>query len=63
MHIDAPKSKPTWENLDLLCDLELIFSLPCILPMLKVVHTLIKYVQRREVFIYGFIDAMKSVEA
>ncbi len=62
MHIDAPKSKHAWENLDLLCDLELVFGLPCIFPMFKVVHTLIKYVQRQDVFIYGFIDAMKSVE-
>ncbi len=45
-----------------MCDLELVFGLPCIFPMFKVVHTLIKYVQRRDVFIYGFIDAVKSVE-
>jgi hypothetical protein len=63
MHIDAPKSKPTWENLNLLCDLELVFDLPCILPMLEVVHILIKYVQRRNVSICEFIDAMKSTEA
>jgi hypothetical protein len=63
MHTDAPKSKHVWENLDLLCDLKLILCLPCILPMLEMVHTLIKYAQRREVFICGFIDAMKSVKA
>jgi hypothetical protein len=44
MHMDAPKSKSAWDNLDLLCDLELVLGLPCILPMLEVVHTLIKYV-------------------
>jgi hypothetical protein len=44
MYMDAPKSKPTLDTLDLLCDLELILGLPCILPMLEVVHTLIKYV-------------------
>jgi hypothetical protein len=63
MHIDAPKSKLAWENLDLLCDLKLVLDLPCILPTLEMVHTLIKYVQRRDVFICEFIDAMKSNEA
>jgi hypothetical protein len=62
MHTNAPKSKLVWENLDLLCDLELVFDLSCILPMLKVVHTLIKYAQRQKVFICGFIDAMKSAK-
>jgi hypothetical protein len=39
MHIDAPKKNLVWEDLDLLCDLKLILGLPCILPMLEVVHT------------------------
>jgi hypothetical protein len=51
MHIHAPKSKFARENLDLLCDLELVFDLLCILPMLEMVHTLIKYARRHEVFI------------
>jgi hypothetical protein len=63
MHTNAPKSKLAQENLDLLCDLELLLNLPCILPMLEAVHTLIIYVQRQDVFICEFIDAMKSVEA
>jgi len=63
MHTNAPKSKLAQKNLDLLCDLELLLNLPCILPMLEVVHTLIIYVQRRDVFICEFINAMKSVEA
>jgi hypothetical protein len=41
--MDVLKNKLAIENLDLLCDLELIFALPRILPMLEVVHTLIKY--------------------
>jgi hypothetical protein len=63
MHTYAPKSKFAWENLDLLCDLELVFGLPCILPMLEMVHTLIKYAQKQEVFICEFIDDAKSTEA
>jgi hypothetical protein len=46
MYVDAPKSKLAWDNLDLLCDLELVLGLPCILPMLEIVHTFIKYTQR-----------------
>jgi hypothetical protein len=40
MYMDAPKSKLAWNNLDLLYDLELVIGMPCILPMLEVVHTL-----------------------
>jgi len=47
MHMDVLKSqaccKKTWI---LMCDFELVFGLPCILPMLEVVHKLIKYTQR-----------------
>ncbi len=46
MHMDVPKNKLVAKNLDLMCDLELVFGLPCILPMLEVVHKLIKYSQR-----------------
>jgi len=60
MYMDAPKSKLVQDNLDLLCDLELVQGLPCILPMLEVVHTLIKYVQRQDVFICKFLDIVKS---
>jgi len=63
MYMDAPKSKPTQDNLDLLCDLELVLGLPCILPMLEVVLTLIKYAQRWDVYICEFFDTMKSTKA
>jgi len=60
---NVAKSKLARENLDLLCNLEIVFSLSCILPMLEMVHTLIKYVQRQDVFICEFIDVVKSIEA
>jgi hypothetical protein len=63
MHTNARNNKLAWENLDLLCDIELVFYLPCILPMLEMVHTLIKYVQRRDVFICEFNDVVKANEA
>jgi hypothetical protein len=62
MYMDASKSKHVRNNLDLLCDLELVLGLPCILPMLEVVHTLIKYAQRWDVFICEFLDIMKLAE-
>jgi hypothetical protein len=46
MHMDAPKNKLVTKNLDLLCDYELVFGLPCIFPTLEMVHTLIKYTQK-----------------
>jgi hypothetical protein len=58
MYMNAPKSKLVQDNLDFLCDLELVLDLPCILPMLEVVHTLIKYVQRWNVFICEFLDVV-----
>ncbi len=43
MYMDAPKSKFVRDNLDFLYDLEFVLGLPCILLVLEVVHTLIKY--------------------
>ncbi len=42
--------------------LEANFKSPCILPMLEVVHMLMKYVKRHDVFICEFIDVMKSTK-
>jgi hypothetical protein len=46
MHMDTSKNKLVTKNFDLFCDLELIFGLPCIFPMLEMVHTLIKDTQK-----------------
>jgi hypothetical protein len=42
MHSNQDKSKYVRDNLEILCDLELILSLPCVMPMLEVVHSFIK---------------------
>jgi hypothetical protein len=62
MHMDAPINKLVVENLDLLCDLELVFGLSCMLPMLEVVHKLIEYVKKRDVFIIDFFSMDKSIK-
>jgi len=43
MHLDLMKSKVIQNNLILFGDLELILGLPYLLPILEVVHTLIKF--------------------
>jgi hypothetical protein len=49
--MDAPMNKPPWENLDFLCDFKLVLALPCILPMLEVVHTLIIFAKKRCIYL------------
>jgi len=43
-HLDSSKNKATQDNLVLLDNLEFIFGVPYLLPMLKVVQTLMKFV-------------------
>jgi hypothetical protein len=39
------KNKYTCDNLKLLCDFKLILGLSCFMPMLEVIHTIIKHAQ------------------
>jgi hypothetical protein len=41
--IDSTKNKATQGNLVLVDEIEFILGLPCLLPMLEVVYTLIKF--------------------
>ncbi len=61
--MDAPINMLVVENLDLLCDLELVFGLLCILPMLEMVHKLIKYIKKSNVFIIDFFARERSIKA
>jgi hypothetical protein len=36
--------------------------MPCVMPILEVVHSLIKYTQHRDVFIMDFLDAINLAE-
>jgi hypothetical protein len=51
MCMDAPNNNPPWENLDLLCEFKLVLGLPCILPMLKVVHTFIMFAKKKCIYL------------
>jgi hypothetical protein len=45
MHTKSLKSEVDLKNLNALCNVEFILGLPCILPLLECVHTLIKVAQ------------------
>jgi uncharacterized membrane protein len=46
-------------NLNLLCGLHMLLGLFCLLPLLEVVHALIKFAQGRDIFICDFVVAVK----
>jgi hypothetical protein len=62
MHSNYEKSKSAHDNFELLCELDLIMSMPCVMPILEVVHSLIKYAQHRDVFIMDFLDVINLVK-
>jgi len=48
---DLNREMATKTNLEYLCDVEVVMGLICIMPMLKVVHALIKFVQACNTFV------------
>jgi hypothetical protein len=46
-------------NFDYLVDIEMLFSLSCVMPLLNDVHRLIKLFQSRYIFICDFLEALK----
>jgi len=59
MHVESPKNDTSKKNLNVLCDMELILGLPCLLPLFECVHKLIKIVQGWDVFICNIVEAVK----
>jgi hypothetical protein len=59
MSKDHIENEVARSNLQKLLDLELIFGLHCILPLLELIHTLIKYTQGKDVYICDFVEAIK----
>jgi hypothetical protein len=49
-------------NLNVMCDVEFILGLPCILPLFKCVHMLIKIAQCRDVFVCDFVEGIKLAQ-
>jgi hypothetical protein len=60
---DATLESGAKKNLSLLLDLATLLALPCILPMLEVVQSLIKFAQAGNVFISDFIAVVKIYQA
>jgi len=44
------------------CDVEFILGLPYIFPLLECVHTLIKIVQGKDVFVCDFVESVKQAQ-
>jgi len=42
MNVESVRSVQALKNLNAMCDVELILGLPCVLPLLECLHTLIK---------------------
>jgi len=50
-----PNNKTT---VKLLCDVEVVMGFTCIMPMLEVVHEVIKFAQSSNTFVCDFVEAM-----
>jgi hypothetical protein len=46
-------------NLDLFCDLHMLMGMFCLLPLLESVNAIIKFAQRRDIFICDFVAIVK----
>jgi hypothetical protein len=64
MHtFDEQSSNTTTKgNLDFFCDVETFMDLSCIIPLLKCMQSLSKFVQARDAFICDFVYAFKACE-
>jgi hypothetical protein len=59
MHLDAPSLASAKANLNLLCEIELLLGLACILPMLEALNYLIKFSQQTSCFVCDMVAAVK----
>jgi hypothetical protein len=59
MSDDATNNATISSNYELLCDVEIVMGLMCVLLMLEVVHNLNKLVQNKYIFILDFNSVVK----
>jgi hypothetical protein len=60
MHAKSQQNDVAKNNLNSLCDVEVIIRLPCILLLLECVHALIKVAQCKDVFVATLWKLWKS---
>ncbi len=57
LNFKLPKLK-----LKLLCEIVILLSLACLLPLLEIVHVLIKFLQQKDVFVCNYITTIKMCQ-
>ncbi len=62
MTLDATTIPSTQFYLFLLLNVETLLGLNIMMPLLKVIHSLIEFAQLKDVFVYNFITIMKICE-
>jgi hypothetical protein len=62
MHTKSLKSEVDLKNLNVLSNVKFIIGLPCILPLLECVHTLIKVTQNINVFVCDFVESINLTQ-
>jgi hypothetical protein len=63
MHMDSPSLATAKANLNLLYEIELLLGLACILPMLKALNYLIKFLQHTACFVYDMVATIKLCQS
>jgi hypothetical protein len=59
----ATSKETARQNLDLLCDVRTLLNLPCLLPLLESINSLMKFTQSRHVFVSDYVAAIKICQA
>ena len=63
MHMDSSSLATAKANLNLLCEIELLLGLACILLMLEALNYLIKFSQQTTCFVCDMVAAVKLCQA
>jgi hypothetical protein len=63
MHLDSTSLATAKANLNLLCEIELLLGLACILPMLEALNYLLKFSQQTACFVCDMVPGVKLCQA
>jgi hypothetical protein len=56
---DIPSLMDARVNFELICNVNLLISLSCLLHMLETIHALIKFSQKKNVFVCDYVQSLK----